>query len=229
MFTASICSFYIHFHKAATAIALPITGHAHIFWEIVCMHGASTFGLDAVNIGITGTSSGGHLALTAATAEEKGDPSAKDPVERVSSKVQAVAVFCPPTDFLNFGQLGFNPTNQKELLLQLDVLGAFTYTSWDSVKHMYVPITDELKQLEVTKQISPVEMVTPDDPPTYIMHGDKDQDVPLQQSQLMEEKLKAMNVPVKLTVKVGAGHDWKGMDEDTKEFIKWFDKYLMTK
>jgi acetyl esterase/lipase len=192
-------------------------------------YNASSYGIDSAHVGITGTSSGGHLALTAATADEIKDPNAKDPIERVSSKVQAVAVFCPPTDFLNFGKLGFNPTGQKELLQQLDVLGAFTYTTWDSIKRVYVPIVDETKILEITKQISPAEMATSDDAPAYIMHGDKDVNVPLQQSQLMEEKLKAVKVPVTLTVKVGAGHGWKGMNEDEKEFIKWFDKYLMVK
>ena len=37
-----------------------------------------------------------------------GDPKAKDPVDRVSSRVQAVACFFPPTDFLNYGKPGEN-------------------------------------------------------------------------------------------------------------------------
>ena len=72
-------------------------------------------------------------------------------------------------------------------------------------------------------------MVTADDAPAYIMHGDKDETVPLQQSQLMVQKLKAAGVPVELSVKAGAGHGWKGMNDDEKEFIKWFDKYLKVK
>ena len=35
-----------------------------------------------------------------------GDPKAKDPVDRASSRVQAVACFFPPTDFLNYGKPG---------------------------------------------------------------------------------------------------------------------------
>ena len=37
-----------------------------------------------------------------------GDPKAKDPVDRESSRVQAVACFFPPTDFLNYGKPGEN-------------------------------------------------------------------------------------------------------------------------
>jgi hypothetical protein len=40
------------------------------------------------------------------TAGEAGDPKAKDPVDRISSRVQAVACFFPPTDFLNYGAKG---------------------------------------------------------------------------------------------------------------------------
>jgi dipeptidyl aminopeptidase/acylaminoacyl peptidase len=67
---------------------------------------------------------------------------------------------------------------------------------------------------------------TADDAPTYIMHGDKDPEVPLQQSQWIQQKLKVVNMPVTLTVKPGAGHGWKGMNEDEAEMVKWFDKYL---
>ena len=51
------------------------------------------FSIDPDNLGITGGSSGGHVALTVANADDIKNESAEDPVERMSSKVQAVAVF----------------------------------------------------------------------------------------------------------------------------------------
>ena len=48
-----------------------------------------------------------------ATAGDKGDPNAKDPVDRVSSRVQAVACFFPPTDFLDFGKPGKEMIKEK--------------------------------------------------------------------------------------------------------------------
>jgi acetyl esterase/lipase len=192
-------------------------------------YNAKTFGIDADHIGITGASSGGHLALLAGTADDISKPNASDPVERVSSKVQAVAVFYPPTDFLNWGQAGFNPSNQKQLLQSQGVLGAFTFKQFDSTKFMYTPIEDQEKILAIAKSISPAEIVTADDAPTYIMHGDKDRVVPLQQSQLIKEKFLAVKVPVTLTVKPGGGHGWDNMADDRKEFVKWFDQYLKLK
>jgi len=192
-------------------------------------YNATLYKIDSSLIGITGTSSGGHLSLSAGTANDIINTSSSDPVERVSSKVQAVAVFCPPTDFLNYGNKGFKAGMQKPLLQQLRLLGAFSYTEWDPKKFMYVLVEDESKRLSIDTLISPAQMVTADDAPAYIMHGDKDKLVPLQQSKLMEEKLLAAKVPVQLTVKAGADHGWKSMIEDEKEFVKWFDTYLKVK
>ncbi len=41
-----------------------------------------------------------------ATAGDIGNPQASDPVNRVPSRVQAVACYYPPTDFLNYGGEG---------------------------------------------------------------------------------------------------------------------------
>ena len=69
---------------------------------------ATDYGIDPDRIGISGASAGGHLSLMQGTAGTPGDPEAKDPVDRESSRVQAVGCFFPPTDFLNYGQPGEN-------------------------------------------------------------------------------------------------------------------------
>ena len=189
-------------------------------------YNASAYGIDPDNLGITGSSSGGHLALLAGTSDDIRDANAKDPIEKTSSKVQAVAIFFPPTDFLNWGQQGFNPTTQKSILEQFGILGAFNFKQFDSAKSMYTSIRDEGKIQEIVKSISPANLVTPDDAPTYIIHGDADRVVPLQQSTLIREIFVSKKVPFSLTIKQGEDHGWKNMAEDRKEFVKWFDKYL---
>ncbi len=58
-----------------------------------------TTGSTPPRIGITGASAGGHLSLMLGTAGDKGDPNVQDPVDRVSSRVQAVACFFSPNRF----------------------------------------------------------------------------------------------------------------------------------
>src|SRR5262249_36519193 len=54
---------------------------------------AKDYHIDPNRIGITGGSAGGHLSCMQATSGKDGDPKAKDPVDRASSRVQAAACF----------------------------------------------------------------------------------------------------------------------------------------
>ena len=85
----------------------------------------------------------------------------------------------------------------------------------------------EEKRKEILKEISPIYHITPKMPPTLLVHGDKDALVPVQQSEIMIEKLKANNVPCELIVHQGGGHGaWKGVEQDVAKIADWFDKYL---
>ncbi len=82
---------------------------------------------------------------------------------------------------------------------------------------------------EIITRVSPAQHVTKDTAPVLLIHGDKDELVPLQQSEWMLEKLKAARVPAELIVKKDGGHGWLTILEDTKPMADWFDKYLARK
>lgn len=186
---------------------------------------ASEYGIDPNKIGITGTSSGGHLSLLAAMSDDIADTSAKDPIDKTSSKVQAVAVFCPPTDFTNYGSAGNSVRKMTGWLRFLRLENGFRYTIWDDKQQAHVPIPDQ-DLAKTDALMSPALQVTKDDPPTYISHGDKDELVPLQQSEIMISALKNSGIPAELAVKKGAGHGWADMNQDEAGFVSWFDTYL---
>src|SRR5256712_10291836 len=130
-------------------------------------HNAAKYGVDAGHLGIAAGSAGGHLSLTIGAQGGNGQEAAKDPVDRESSAVQAVACFYPPTDFLNWGKpgedgVGYGPTEKFK--------PAFGPRSG----------TAEGRQL-LGKEISPIYYVTSNMPPTLIIHGDSDKLVPLYQ------------------------------------------------
>lgn len=191
-------------------------------------YNADKFNIDPDHIGITGASSGGHLSLVIGTSDDTKNLESEDPIARVSSKVQAVAVFYPPTDFLNWGQIGgyMNYLEHSDVMAQSGVLGALKINELNEVKFVYEAIDDPVKLKEVSKSLSPAHLITNDDAPTYIIHGDKDATVPLQQSQILQEKFDSIKLPLSLIVKPGAEHGWENMNEDRKAFVKWFDKYL---
>jgi len=186
---------------------------------------ADEYKIDPNRIGITGGSAGGHLSLMQGTTGTDGNPEAKDPLEKYSSRVQAVACFYPPTDFLNYGKTGETALGTGILK---DFRAPFDFREYDTSIKAFVTITDENKRLDIGKKISPAYQVTEDDAPALIVHGDADTLVPIQQAELIIEKFKEAKVPCELVVKKGAGHGWN-LFEDMPKLADWFDKYLAKK
>jgi acetyl esterase/lipase len=175
-------------------------------------HNAAHYGVDAGHLGITGGSAGGHLSLTIGTQGGQGQEAAKDPVDRESSAVQAVACFYPPTDFLNWGKpgedgVGYGPT--------------------EKFKPAFGPRSDTAEgRQDLGKEISPINFITSNLPPTLIIHGDADKLVPLYQARIFQKRCQEAGAPCKLIVREGKDHGWPGMDKDMAVFADWFDEHL---
>jgi acetyl esterase/lipase len=167
-------------------------------------HHAERFGVDPDRLGVYGFSAGGHLSLMLGTASDEGDDKAEDPVLKQSSRVQAVVAFVAPTD------------------LQIMV--------WAAPDHL--PAYDRFPALELAleqaKVHSPLEHVTPDDPPTLLVVGAKDELVPMSHSEKIHKAFVEQNVPTGLVVFDEAGHGFG--EEDTQramsEMVKWFQSHL---
>ena len=103
---------------------------------------AKEYQIDPDRIGVTGGSAGGHLSLMQGTAGDTGDKDARDPIDRESSRVQAVACYFPPTDFLNYGKPGENAIGRGILS---GFKPPFDFQEQDSTTKVFRPITDEAK------------------------------------------------------------------------------------
>lgn len=187
-------------------------------------HHAQRFAIDPDRIGVTGGSAGGNLSLLIATAGDAGDPNSRDPIDRESSRVQAAAVFYPLTDFLNWSKpgeehVGINghPTPFK---------AAFDYREPIAEKGTWERITDPERLRGITRTISPIYSVSPEDPPMLLLHGDADFFVPKYQSEIFLKALQEAGITSELIVKPGGGHGWPGMEQDVVHFADWFDRHL---
>jgi acetyl esterase/lipase len=187
---------------------------------------AKKYGVDKDKLGISGGSAGGHLSLMQGVAPRPGDPLSKDPVERESSKVAAVACFFPPTDFLNYGKEGESALGEGVLK---DFKAPFAFVEFSPEAKSFVPVTDQEKRRAIGKRVSPVYHVTKDSAPAHIVHGDADKLVPIQQAELLVAAYKQAGAPAELVVKPGAVHGWAGMDKDIGKFADWFDTHLTRK
>ena len=77
---------------------------------------------------------------------------------------------------------------------------------------------------------SPLMHVSADDAPTLLVHGDKDELVPIWHSQKINTAFAEAKVPAELITIEGAAHGFNadGNKRMFKGMVEWFDKYLAT-
>jgi acetyl esterase/lipase len=173
---------------------------------------AARWGVQPDKFGISGGSAGGHLSLTMGTQGGPGKSDAKDPVDRASSAVQAVACFFPPTDFLNYGQPGE------------DAVGVGTLKNFKAAFGSRADTEEGRRALG--REISPIYFTSAKTAPTLIIHGDADKLVPYQQAESFVKKATEAGATAKLINRPGKVHGWPEMVTDLQLFADWFDLHL---
>lgn len=192
-------------------------------------YNAKEFGIDPDRIGVMGYSSGGHISLMTAFSPPPANPESEDPVDWESSKVQAVVAYYPSTDLVNFG------SDNKTILEFFKSVGynldaAFDFHEWDNKLNRFERIADSDIQIEFYRRNSPLTFASQDDPPVLLIHGNKDQLVPIQQSEILAARLKEIGVQHKLIVMEGQGHGWKNpIENELQKVLDWFGQYLLQK
>lgn len=173
---------------------------------------AAEYGIDARRLGAIGHSAGAHLCLMLGAQGREGKADSRDPVERESSAIQCVACFAPLTDFLNYGLTGTDAVGHGPLEQYQAAFGPRSATA--------------AERQVLGREISPIYFVHPGLPPVLIIHGDADQEVPIQQSETFLQRCREANRPGKLIVRKGKAHRWEEMTRDMEIFADWFDEHL---
>jgi len=187
-------------------------------------HHAKSYKIDPNRIGMSGASAGGVISLMMAAASQEGNPKARDPIDRESTRLQAVGCFFPASDLVNFEKDG---VNVLAVAARNGHAEAYKFRTFDAKARVYVPVTDAKRIHELLKENSPITYVSSDDTPTLIVHGDKDRLVPLFQASRMIDRLQAVGVKAKLVVAEGKGHSWRDMwTNEMKHIADWFDVHL---
>lgn len=175
------------------------------------------YGIDPRRIGACGGSAGGDLATFLGTsAGEKsleGDSGWKDQ----RSDVQAVADYYGPTDLQAIPK-GFASTKAGI------AFGTLIANS------RFCPISEFLgcsmwKDSDKCRAANPITYIRKRTAPFIILHGEKDQTVPLNQSLLLYEALKKHNTEAELVIIKNKGHEFSDSQADSK-MIEFFTRHL---
>lgn len=163
-------------------------------------HGAERYGIDPERIGAYGASSGGHLVALLGVLEGEGSPDDRDPVERESSRVRAVATHAAPMDLAH-------PDYRNQ---------------WGPVNLLGLPPLPQ--DLPAYREASPISHVTPDDAPFLLVHGDADEVVPFETAEAMHRALREKGVAADLERVPGGGH---GIPPDPVAAARWLATHLL--
>ncbi|MGE0127938.1 MAG: prolyl oligopeptidase family serine peptidase [Blastocatellales bacterium] len=173
-------------------------------------HNARRWGVDPNRLGAYGASAGGHLALMLGTASDNGDAGAKEDFLKESNRVAAVVAYYPPVD-LRFSASDLLAGSAPDASGKCERYPALNFDRAQAADY------------------SPLLRVSPDDPPTLLIHGDRDELVALKNSQLIYDAFQKNKVKSQLMIIAGAVHGFRG--EDAKRAnaarVAWFEQTLL--
>ena len=129
-------------------------------------------------IGIWGFSAGGHLASTAGTHFDAGNPDAADPIDRAGSR--------PDFMILSYPVISFDTE----------------YTHKGSVTNLLGPNPDP----KLLENLSNERQVTPQTPPTFLFHTNADKGVPAENSVMFYLALRKAGVPAEIHIYERGNH-----------------------
>jgi acetyl esterase/lipase len=143
-------------------------------------------------IGILGFSAGGHLASTAGTHFDAGKADAADPIDRISCRPDIMVLIYPVISLAE----PFTHVGSRENLLG---------SSPDP---------------KLVESLSNEKQVTPETPPTFLVHTDEDKLVPVENSIYFYLALRKAKVPAEMHVYAKGAHVF-GLGQNGEPMATW--------
>lgn len=173
---------------------------------------AKKYGYLAGKVGIAGASAGGHLVNSVGTSNghPKLEGKVGDHLDQ-SSRVDAIVSF-------------YGAANLTTILHQSTPHGLSVRVP--ALKLLLGDTPD--KELELAKLASPVFQMEGDEPPLFLIHGDQDHQMPINQSIELYGKYREHKLPVKMEFIYGGGHGGRQFYDAERigQVAEFFRKHL---
>ena len=171
-------------------------------------HNAALYGVDPEKIALLGGSAGGYLSNMVGVLPPSADASAADAVDRESDRVQAVVTLYGLSDLGSMQPL------------------AVTYLT------LMLGAANGVKPDLALRDASPIAHVTAQAPPFLLIHGDRDEAVPIAQSIAFERALRQAGARAELiTIRggphaTGLWHTIPGVTDWERQLTVWLNTTL---
>ncbi|MAI30129.1 MAG: hypothetical protein CBE00_00075 [Planctomycetaceae bacterium TMED240] len=176
---------------------------------------AGKYNLDPGRFGVWGSSAGGHLVSLLGTTNDVDQFDTHPVTRKSSSSVQAVCNWFGPSDFLRMN----------------DFPSRINHDAADSPESRFIGAAIQ-KNPQKVQRANPAKYASAGDPPFLHLHGDKDQLVPFNQSEILHAALQASGVDTTLYKVVGGDHGFGGSKDSREELIeksiRFFDSKLQS-
>lgn len=169
---------------------------------------AEKYNLDSEHFGAMGGSAGGYYSSFLGTTGGIRGFDVGDNLE-YSSAVQAVIDQFGPVDFSTLAQ------DRED-----------AGSSGSRVESVYLGCNISSTNCTNAVKASPINYVSKEDPPFFILHGEEDTQIPIKQSQDFYEKLQDVGVTSEFTNLPNAGHGDREFNNYRPQMLSFFDKYL---
>ncbi|WP_428938333.1 alpha/beta hydrolase [Fontivita pretiosa] len=157
----------------------------------IVRHRAAEWGIDPRRVGVMGFSAGGHLAASAATWFDLGEPNDPDPIERQSSRPDLLIACYPVISLARYPHLG-----------------------------SYTNLLGEDPDERMVRMLSLETRVTDQTPPTFLWHTANDAGVPVENSLLFAAALARHRVPFSVHI-FPEGRHGLGLADDQPVVGRW--------
>jgi alpha-L-fucosidase 2 len=167
-------------------------------------YNAKRWNVDPNEMILLGGSAGGFLSNMVGLLGAPGDPTAKDPVDRESAKVQAVVTLFAQSSFATV------PLN-KDVHALLD------------------PLIQQKGEQAALKEASPITYVSKDAPPFLLIQGDKDEYIPFSEDTNLQTALHDVGVRCDIiripggTHGTGNWHTIPGVPPWEHDMVEWLN------
>jgi acetyl esterase/lipase len=182
---------------------------------------AARYGLDTTNLGILGESAGAHIAMMTAFPETPLQPEKY----KKTTFNYLIDVYGPNdlTDIYHGRALERIEASMKKV--------SKIFGSEFNIKEYvfgFDPSRDSVRANELLQRFSPINVLSKNEIPVLIIHGKKDQVVPVGQSIVLKQKLDSLGVPNEIHLLDSVDHNFIRATRQQKDSIQlWVSEFVV--